>query len=250
MREKLDIGQTLRRVFQFYGQQFGLLVPAALIVFLPVAIINGAIGQGGRITAGAILLTLVSAAVSFVGGFWYQGMVVEAVRDMIDGVRDYSLGQLVRSVTPVLGALIVAGILGGIGIAVGFLLLFVPGLVLLTWWALLAPVIVVERAGVGAAFGRSRALVRGNGWQVFGVIVLLAILQTVVSAFFGALVSGYSESPFAAALAGLVGSALVAPLTALAASTMYFELRRMRAESDPVEPRTDLSGPADLSGPG
>jgi len=126
----------------------------------------------------------------------------------------------------------------------------VPGLVLLTWWALLAPVIVVERAGVGAAFGRSRALVRGNGWQVFGVIVLLAILQTVVSAFFGALVSGSSESPFAAALAGLVGSALVAPLTALAASTMYFELRRMRAESDPVEPRTDLSGPADLSGPG
>jgi len=105
VREKLDIGQTLRRVFQFYGQQFGLLVPAALIVFLPVAIINGAIGQGERITAGAILLTLVSAAVSFVGGFWYQGMVVEAVRDMIDGVRDYSLGQLVRSVTPVLGAL-------------------------------------------------------------------------------------------------------------------------------------------------
>ena len=233
MGEKLDVGRTLRRVIQFYGRQFGLLVPAALIVFLPVAIINGAIGQGQQNAAGAILLTLVSAAVALVGGFWYQGMVVEAVRDMIDGVRDYSLGQLFRSVTPVAGSLIVAGIVGGIGIAVGFLLLVVPGFVLITWWALLAPVIVVERAGVGEAFGRSRAIVRGNGWQVFGVIVLLAILQAVVSAFFGSLASGYSESAAAAAFAGLLGSALVAPLTALAASTMYFELRRLRAESEP-----------------
>ena len=246
MRQKLDVGQILRRVFQLYGQQLGVLLPAALIVFLPIAIINGAIGQGGQGTSGgAILLTLVAAAIAFVGGFWYQGVVVEAVRDILDGKRDLSLADLFRSVTPVLGALILAGILGGLGIAVGLLLLVVPGLVLLTWWALLAPVIVVERVGVGTAFGRSRELVRGNGWQVFGVIVVLAILQAVVSAFFGALASGYSDdSGLAAGLASLLGSALVAPLSALAASIMYFQLKGTGDRPAPVEqPATDEPPP-------
>ena len=237
MGEQLAVGRILRRVFTFYGQQFGLLFPAALVVFLPIAIINGAITQNGE-SAGAagVLLALVSAAIAFVGSFWYQGVVVEAVRDILDGKRDFSLGQLFRSVTPVLGALILAGIVGGLGIGLGLLLLIVPGLVLLTWWALLAPVIVVERAGMGAAFGRSRALVRGNGWPVFGVIVLLGLLQALVSAFFGALAGGYSDTAIVGALASLIGSALVAPLSALAASTMYFELKRIRGDDAAGEP--------------
>ena len=41
--------------------------------------------------------------------------------------------------------------------------------------------IVVERTEVFDAFGRSRNLVKGNGWQVFGVIVLLFIIQFVAS---------------------------------------------------------------------
>ena len=236
MSERLEVGPILRRVFQFYAQQFGLLFPAALVVFLPIAIINGAIGPDGpNDGAGGILLALVSAAIAFVGSFWYQGVVVEAVRDILDGARDFSLGQLFRSVTPVLGTLILAGIVGGLGVGLGLLLLVVPGLVLLTWWALLAPVIVVERAGFGAAFGRSRALVRGNGWPVFGVIVLLGLLQAVVSAFFGALASGYSDTAVVGAVASLIGSALVAPLSALAASTMYFELKRIGTEDPPSE---------------
>ena len=38
-------------------------------------------------------------------------------------------------------------------------LLIVPGLILLTIWAVIAPVIVVERSGVIDAFRRSRELV-------------------------------------------------------------------------------------------
>ena len=52
--------------------------------------------------------------------------------------------------------LLVAGLLAGICIALGFVLLIVPGLVLLTIWAVIAPVIVIERTGALEAFGRSR----------------------------------------------------------------------------------------------
>ena len=46
------------------------------------------------------------------------------------------------------------------------------GLVLLTWWILIIPVIVLEGTRAGEAFSRSRELVRGHGWSVFGVIEL------------------------------------------------------------------------------
>jgi hypothetical protein len=48
--------------------------------------------------------------------------------------------------------LIVAGLLAGIGIAIGLVFLIVPGLILLTWWCLIVPVVVLEGKQVGEAF--------------------------------------------------------------------------------------------------
>ena len=56
------------------------------------------------------------------------------------------------------------------------MLLIVPGLFLLTIWIAVIPAIVLEGRGIGESFGRSRDLVRGNGWNVFGVIILTILL--------------------------------------------------------------------------
>jgi hypothetical protein len=130
----------------------------------------------------------------------------------------------------VLGPLIVAGILAGIGIGIGLLLLIVPGLFLLTIWAVLAPVIVIERKDAMSSFGRSRELVRGNGWQVFGVIVVLFILQFVVTAVIQALANSISDTVVGFSLADLIVRLLVAPLSALAAAVLFFELKALRGE--------------------
>jgi hypothetical protein len=132
--------------------------------------------------------------------------------------------------------LIGAGILAGIAIGIGFLLLIVPGLILVTIWAVLAPVIVVEHSGVIDAFGRSRELVRGNGWQVFGVIVLIYIIVFVVAAILGAIGTGISDSVGMRILFNVVASTLTAPIAALAASVIYFRLMALRNEVPPPPP--------------
>src|SRR3954469_16664284 len=87
MNEKLDVGTVLERVLGVYRSQFGLLIPAALILFLPIAILNGLIATGG-----GVLAALLAGVLGVVATFWYQGMVVEATEDILDGRRDHTIG--------------------------------------------------------------------------------------------------------------------------------------------------------------
>src|SRR5689334_10920825 len=165
MEPKLSVGDTLSRTFSIYRDQAGVLLPVAFWLFLAVSIIEA-------LFAGNIGLGLIAVAISLAASTLYQGTVVGLVSDVQDGRRDNSVGELMRSVAPVVMPLIGAGILSGLGIVFGFVLLVVPGLYLLTIWAVIAPVIVVERLGVFDAFGRSRQLVRGSGWPVFWTMVV------------------------------------------------------------------------------
>jgi hypothetical protein len=226
MNAKLDTARVFERIFEIYRDQFTLLIPAALAVFVPVAVVSGLIYAGDV----GILGALIVAAIGTIATYWFQGMVVEAARDILDGRRDHTVGSLLRSVTPVVFPLVVAGILAGIAIGIGLLLLIVPGLYLLTIWAVLAPVIVIERRDVMAAFGRSRELVRGNGWQVFGVILVLFLLQLVVTGAIQAIANSAADTVVGYSVADLIVRLLVAPLSALAAAVIFFELKALRGE--------------------
>ena len=207
MNRKLDTARVFERIFEIYRDQFTLLIPAALVIFVPVALLNGLI-----LAEGDVLLALAAAAIGVIATYWYQGMVVEAARDILDGRRDQTVGSLIGAASPVVGPLIVAGIVAGVAIGIGLLLLIVPGLILLTIWAVIVPVIVIERRGAFEAFGRSRELVRGHGWQVFSVIVVLFLLQFVVSAASQAILVGLTDSFAGYAIADVVEGLLIAPL--------------------------------------
>ncbi|HEX6153777.1 MAG TPA: hypothetical protein VFZ19_09680, partial [Solirubrobacterales bacterium] len=152
-----------------------------------------------------------------------------------DGRRDHSIGELMRSVAPVVGSLLGAGILAGLGVAAGFLLLVVPGLFLLTIWAVIAPVIVIERRGVFESFGRSRQLVRDNGWPVFGTVVTAFLITFVTAAIFTAIAVSISDEPILEVVLLTLASTITAPIPALVAAVLYFRLREIKGDQQPVE---------------
>jgi len=244
MNAKLDTGRVFERIFQIYREQFTLLIPAALVLFIPVAILNGLV-----LTSGGVLAALIAAAIAIIATYWFQGMVVEAVRDILDGRRDHTVGSLFSSASPFIGKLFAAGVLAGIGIAIGLILIIIPGLFLLTIWAVIVPVIVIDRSGVLDSFGRSRELVRGSGWQVFGVIVVLFLIQLVVGGALSAIGHAISDSFAGYALADLIGRVLIVPLSAIAATVMYVELRRLKGEALPEDVGGDLAPAAPAAPP-
>jgi hypothetical protein len=224
MERRLSVGDALSEVFRIYREHAGVLLPVAFWLFLIVAIVNG-------LTEGSLSLFWLGIVVSLAVGTLYQGMVVELVRDVQDGRLDASVGDLMRSVLPVLGPLLGAGILAGIGIAAGFFLLIVPGLLLLTMWAVIAPVIVVERRGVFEAFGRSRQLVKGQGWPVFGTVIVAFLIAIVLSLVLVAIAASIADGPLLRIVFSALASTVTAPIEALVASVLYFRLLAIKGET-------------------
>jgi hypothetical protein len=238
MTERLDVGGVIRRVFDIYVDQASVLLPASAVVFVITGIVTA------LLVAAASGLALLALLLSLVATTLFTGMVVELVADLQDGRRDHSAGQLLQNATPVLGQLILVGIVAGIGIVIGFLLIIVPGLILITIWAVAAPAVVLERPGVFAALSRSRELVRGNGWQVFGVIFVLFFLVLFVSS--GIEIAADSAGTAAGLVARVIVGVLTGPLSALAAAVLYFELRGLGTASAPASdpPAGNTSGGA------
>jgi len=203
------------------------LVPIALVVYVAVALISLVL---------VLLLTWLGAILSFIISlialFWVQGALVRAVEDIRDGRADMSLGETYERVRPQLPAIIVGGLLAGLGIAFGLVLLIVPGLILLTWWIVIIPVIVLEERSAGEAFSRSRQLVRGHAWRVFGVIVLTILLVIAFNIVLGILLLPVSDW-LRSFVSNIVIGTVVTPFVVVTWTTLYYRLRA--AKEPPAE---------------
>jgi hypothetical protein len=227
MPAHIDVGDAIRRVLRIYVEQAPVLMPVAAVVFVFTGVLSTVLVNA---SSGLRLLALL---ISFVASVLFTGMVVELVADVQNGRRDATPGKLLSAVTPVLGQLILVGLVAGVAIGIGFVLILVPGLILLTLWFVAAPVIVLERPPGLRALGRSRELVRGNAWQVFGVILVLYILVALVSAAIE--LAADSAGTGVGIVVTVVIGVLSAPLAALAAAVVYFELRAASSGGSPPQ---------------
>src|SRR5262245_40398961 len=166
-QKPIGVGDILGESFTIYREHAGPLIGAALVVFLVVAVASWLLQNEG-----GVILGVLAAIVRLVGYAIFTGFVVRLVQDVRDGRRDQTMGDLFSSASPAIVPLIAFGILFSIGVGIGFLLLIIPGLFLLTMWSVGAPAIVIEDEGPIGAFGRSWKLVSGSGWTVFGILLV------------------------------------------------------------------------------
>jgi hypothetical protein len=217
----MQAGAVIGKAWDMYKAHWRHLVPIAFVVYVLISLLILLLGTLGWLGA------LLGFVASIAGIFWLQGALVLAVDDVRDGRADLSLTQTLDRVTPHLGTLVAAGLLAGIAIAIGLVLLIVPGLYLMTIWLLIVPAIMLENRGVGDSFGRSHELVRGYGWSVFGVIVLTVLIFIGVGIVFGILDSVVDSAWVSFALNVLLQT-VTAPFLALAWTNTYYELRDLK----------------------
>src|SRR5881227_267375 len=165
----MQIGQVLGEAWGLYKRFFWRFFATAFIVFAVLDLLSAAAHSAthhGWVSG--VVWGIVAALVGVVGYFWVQAALVATVDDVRDGRADRSIGETFQAVRPQLLTATLAGILAALGVAFGFVLMIIP-------------VVVLERRGVGEAFGRSREIVRGNGWSVFGLILITFVGVAIVS---------------------------------------------------------------------
>jgi len=228
----MSIGGVLSEAWSVYQRFLGRFFMTALIVFVALDLLSALADRAAGDNAGAnVFWFLLGALISVVGYFWVQAALVETVNDVRDGRADRTIGETYSAVRPRLAAATIAGLLAAIGIGIGLVFLIVPGLYLLTIWSMLIPVIVIERRSAGEAFTRSREIVRGNGWSMFGLVIVTFLSVAVISAVIRALflpLPGFLD----VWLGSVVAHSLTVPFAAAALTTAYFHL----ATKKPAEP--------------
>jgi hypothetical protein len=233
----VTIGTVLDEAWTLFTRFFVRFFVIGLVVFAAVNLVYALVVEAVSSDAdsAAVVLGIAGLATAVVGTTWLQGAFVYAVQDARDGSFDAGLAEVFTRVSSSIVPLFVAGLLAGIGVALGLILLVVPGLFLLTIWAVIAPVIVVERSGALASFGRSRELVRGYGWTVFAIVLITGLLSAIAS---GLLQAAFSSLPrfLEIVVGGTIAQAVVAPFVAIALAITYFRLREAHGDAVPAEP--------------
>ena len=222
---------VLGEAWRTYRAHAAHLITIAAGIYLVAAVLEGLLYLANNVV-GAI----VGALIGFVAAFLVQAALVKAAQDVRDGRVDLSIGQTLSAAWQVIWPVAGVSILAGLAIVVGLLLLIVPGLFLITIWAVIVPCIVIERARVFSSFGRSQGLVRGNGWNVFGILVITFLILFAAQLIVGLILSALSQA-LSTAISTVVTGALVAPFQALVVTTIYFRLIGVESGTAPAQPQ-------------
>lgn len=235
------LGDILGGAFEIYRQNASQLLLIVAVVVVPLSVLgfivshfafavttrtvvigNQAIQVAEARSLGIVVLAgLVAAAISIITAAILQAAILRAaaqatIGDPIDIDASYRWG-LSR-----FGSVLLVSILVGLCVAVGFVLLIIPGVILLVLLAMSVPAVVVENVRGTQAMRRSWNLTSGHFWHVLGVIVVAALISGAVT---GILSAFAGDSSVLRLILNTIGQLLVAPFSALVTVLLYLDLR-------------------------
>ena len=162
---------------------FGTLPQLLLNIVLRGPMLAGAM-QGATSMRGYWAASMLFWLASMLLTMIVIGALVRTTAAYADG-RKIGFGEGVMAVLPKLLPLLGLSLLSIVGLAIGWMLLLVPGVILACMWAVNAPALVEEDVGVIGAFGRSRHLTKGVRWPIFGLFAVMLVIIWLATAAVG-----------------------------------------------------------------
>ena len=244
MDKSLDIGAVIGDTFGVIGRKFvdlavlGLIFvggPTLLVSFFSSQAMERSLEQGAiglNFSFGLFLANILYALFPFM----LQAAVVTVTVASLN--RGHSnIGEAVGTALRAFIPLFIVSILLSIGLTIGFILLIIPGLILLTVWAVVVPALVAERAGIFGCFSRSAELTSGSRWKIFALILIGYVVMTVIGMILGLLTLSATAVGtigvddglnLSGVLTGVIVNTTLSILWAVAVSVLYVHLREIK----------------------
>ena len=240
-------GTLLRRSFALYSEYFPKFLKISLLAHIPVILLKILLiildvaerrhwfPKNLQVPL-EIFFELLSVVINFLANSVIAGMTVLIVMQLIlTPLRPVELRPAFGILRKRWRAFFTTSIRVGWRILLGFILLFVPGIVMMVRYMLYAPVVIMEGLEKKAALKRARELVGRSKRDVVKVVLLQMLIPMFISGSATALASiGVKDtSAFAAKIYSHLLSFLnvfIVPLTSIMVALLFIKLRHLGGE--------------------
>lgn len=246
------VGEILTHAFQLYRLHWQNLIAIVAVVVVPLTIVQVLITDlviGETLTESgfqgdfevdlpAILLGgLLTLVISVLTWAVLTGAITRAAAGTFLG-RDLQMDESYRYGIARLGSIILVGLLAGLAVIAGFILLVIPGIIVLTRLWCSIPALVIEDRRGRQALGRSWNLVKGFSWPVFGTILVAGILTGLFSSL---LTLPFGDNTPGRIVGQSLASVITTPYTVLVGILIYLNLRVRKEQYGPDDLERDLA---------
>jgi hypothetical protein len=153
-----------------------------------------------------------------------------------------TLAEVWRTLAARAVPLAITGLIGGLAIALGLIMLFIPGVILFYLFCMSSIVTALENQGGPAALARSAWLTRRNWQETIVVWGVFACAQFVGSSFVDFLIRWVAHIMIVGpVLKGLL-MALVLPIPTAALVLHYFDVRQEHEDADAIAATAAIAG--------
>jgi uncharacterized membrane protein len=225
--DDMDIGKCFKDAWRLFRLDLGPLLVTALIAsvilgiasVLLLAVMAGGIGlarYGGAVgdvfgSASAFFAFILVFVVGLLVYAWAAATMFRMIVRRVREGRPATYADMKE--TDEIGAFAVAFVILGVLIGIGYALLVVPGLILVTLWIYALPLVVDRRISVGEAMSESRRLAAAPGYFTTFLTWLVGALVV------GIIVSVLNVIP----VVGLIVGLLAVPFELAYVLSMYFQ---------------------------
>ena len=190
--EPRNVGELISLTFTLFGRHLAVFLSLTLLVVAPIE-------------------PLVTAL---------HVVVVQGLARGEEPAVASALSAAAARLLPAIGAVTIYAL----GVAVGLVLLVVPGIYLAVRWYFAAQAAVVDGLAPAAALERSGKLVDGKWWRVFGVLLLFGLITGTFGAVGRALIDRI-DSGALFMTAWIVLQTVTLSLGAIFGTLLFFDLR-------------------------
>jgi hypothetical protein len=230
--QRFEIGRTLSTALAVYIRNLGPFTVVTALIGIPYIAITlwstssvadlQAASQTGSLPPGFFGMIAVGAVILLLTNTLSQAAINYGTFQDLRGQRASFSDCLGRGFS-MLPRVIGAAILASLGMAVGFMLLVIPGIILLLMWWVFVPAIVVEGVGVTESLSRSRALTSGHRWGILGLLFIVGLVQWLVGLLIGLI--GAALGPLVAEILNLLVTLVFTAFASVLSGVGYYYLR-------------------------
>jgi hypothetical protein len=214
----LSLAEVLDRGFRVLRDHLRLLVGIAAWAWIPYGVLL-ALSESNKIYAGLAMLVFL-----IVSPLMYAALIIAVGEVYLD--QPATISSAYRStralVVPIIGTFLLLYVL----VALALLAFIIPGIYFMVCWALVTPVMIVERRFGIAALRRSRELVKGAWGRTFAILFVAGLIASVPG---GMLKVYWMLIPYLGAILNAAMSAVTSTYSAVVLVIYYFD-RRCRVE--------------------